>query len=394
MEFMNNSDIISMDNAYIVNTYSRHPIALSSGHGATATDLNGKKYIDFASGIGTNSLGFCNFDWINAVTMQLNELQHTSNLFYTLPDALLARKLCQLTGYSKCFFCNSGAEANESAIKIARKYGQDNKGTDCYNIITLENSFHGRTITTLAATGQELFHNHFQPLTQGFKYVPANDKESLKNSVDSSVCAIMIELVQGEGGVVVLDKEYVKYVEQICKENNILLIIDEVQTGIGRTGTFLCCEQYDIQPDIITLAKGLGAGLPIGAILMNKKTENVLGVGQHGSTFGGNPVVCAGAIEVVRKVSDIDFLSDVNSKGLYLKEKLPALPNVTNVSGIGLMLGISLHENLDAHKVAEKCVENGLLVLTAKDKLRLLPPLNITMNEINSGLQILAQLLS
>ncbi len=393
-EFMNNNDIINIDNEYIANTYNRYSIALSSGHGATATDLDGKKYIDFSSGIGTNSLGFCNYDWINAVTMQLNELQHTSNLFYTLPDALLARKLCQSTGYSKCFFCNSGAEANEGAIKIARKYGQDNKGADCYNIITLENSFHGRTITTLAATGQDVFHNYFQPFTPGFKYVPANDKENLTNSIDSSVCAIMIELVQGEGGVVVLDKEYVKYVEQICKENNILLIVDEVQTGIGRTGTFLCCEQYDIQPDIITLAKGLGAGLPIGAILMNQKTEKVFGIGQHGSTFGGNPVVCAGAIEVVRKVTDKDFLSDIVQKGLYLKEHLLSLPNVTNVSGIGLMLGISLRENLDAHKIAEKCVENGLLVLTAKNKLRLLPPLNITIDEINSGLKILEQLLN
>lgn len=391
---MNNNDIINIDDEYIANTYNRYPITLSSGHGATATDLNGKKYIDFASGIGTNSLGFCNFDWINAVTMQLNELQHTSNLFYTLPDALLARKLCQLTEYSKCFFCNSGAESNEGAIKVARKYGQDNKGADCYNIITLENSFHGRTITTLAATGQDIFHNYFQPFTPGFKYVPANDKEYLKNSIDSSVCAIMIELVQGEGGVVVLDKEYVKYIEEICKENDVLLIVDEVQTGIGRTGTFLCCEQYGIRPDIVTLAKGLGAGLPIGAILMNKKIGKVLGAGQHGSTFGGNPVVCAGAIEVVRKVTDKDFLFNVVQKGLYLKENLLSLPNVTDVSGSGLMLGITLDITLDVHTVAKRCVENGLLILTAKNKLRLLPPLNITKNEVDAGIEILNKTLN
>lgn len=391
---MNSSDLISIDNEYVVNTYNRFPIALLNGHGAVCTDLDGKKYIDFGSGIGTNSLGFCDYDWANAVTAQINELQHTSNLFYTVPDALLARRLCQLTGYSKVFFGNSGAEANECAIKIARKYGSDKKGADCYNILTIENSFHGRTITTLSATGQEIFHHHFHPFTQGFKYIPVNDKDSLRKSVDSSVCAIMIELVQGEGGVTVLNKEYVKFIEQLCKENDILLIVDEVQTGIGRTGTFLCCEQYGIHPNIITLAKGLGAGLPIGAVLMDEQTQSVLNFGQHGSTFGGNPVVCAGAIEVVRKISDDEFLADVKSKGEYLKERIMSLPCVTKVLGLGLMLGITLDSTLDIHAVAEKCVENGLLILTAKNKLRLLPPLNITKNEIDAGIEILYKTLN
>lgn len=391
---MNSSDLINIDNEYIANTYNRFPVALLNGHGSVCTDLNGKKYIDFGSGIGTNALGFCDYDWINAVTMQINELQHSSNLFYTVPDALLAKRLCQITGYSKVFFGNSGAEANEGAVKIARKYGTDKKGADCYNIITLENSFHGRTITTLSATGQEIFHNHFHPFTGGFKYAIPNDKKSLNKLIDSSVCAIMIELVQGEGGVNVLDKDYVKYIEKICNENDILLIVDEVQTGIGRTGTLLCSEQYGIQPNIITLAKGLGGGLPIGVILMDNKTKSVLNIGQHASTFGGNPVVCAGALEVVRKISDNEFLADVKSKGSYLKRCLKSLPYVTDVSGLGLMLGISLDNTFNVHTFAEKCVDNGLLILTAKNKLRILPPLNITKDEIDKGIDILKKSLN
>lgn len=391
---MQNSDIFSKDNAYIAQTYNRFPVAVENGHGAVATDFDGKKYIDFGSGIGTNSLGFCNEEWISAVTAQLKKVQHTSNLFYTQPDADLAKRLCEETGYRKVFFGNSGAEANEGAIKIARKYGTQNKGEHCNHIITLENSFHGRTVTTLAATGQEVFHQYFAPFTEGFRYVPANDKQALANVVDDSVCAVMIELVQGEGGVVALDREYVKYVEQLCKKNGILLIVDEVQTGIGRTGTFLCCEQYDIHPNVITLAKGLGAGLPIGAILMDELTENVLEVGHHGSTFGGNPVVCAGAIEVMNQICNEKFLSDVKSKAEYLNQQLISLPGVTQVSGLGLMIGISVEEGLNAQAVAKRCVENGLLILTAKKKLRILPPLNITFDEIDRGVSILRQCIS
>lgn len=391
---MQNSDIFIKDSTYIAHTYNRFPVAVESGHGAVATDFDGKKYIDFGSGIGTNSLGFCNEEWISAVTAQLKKVQHTSNLFYTQPDAVLAERLCIETGYRKVFFGNSGAEANEGAIKIARKYGIQNKGEHCNNIITLENSFHGRTITTLAATGQEVFHQYFSPFTEGFRYVPANDKQALCSSVDDSVCAVMIELVQGEGGVIALDMEYVKCVEQLCKENGILLIVDEVQTGIGRTGTFLCCEQYGIHPNIITLAKGLGAGLPIGAILMDELTENVFQPGHHGSTFGGNPVVCAGAIEVINQVCNEKFLSDVISKAQYLNKQLISLPGVTQVSGLGLMIGISIEEELNAQAVAKRCVENGLLILTAKKKLRILPPLNITFDEIDRGVSILRQCIS
>lgn len=391
---MQNSDIFSKDNAYIAHTYNRFSVAVKNGHGAVATDFDGKNYIDFGSGIGTNSLGFCNEEWISAVTAQLKKVQHTSNLFYTQPDAVLAERLCKETGYRKVFFGNSGAEANEGAIKIARKYGTQNKGVHCNRIITLENSFHGRTVTTLAATGQEVFHQYFAPFTEGFRYIPANDKQALANVVDNSVCAVMIELVQGEGGVVALDKEYVKYVEQICKENDILLIVDEVQTGIGRTGTLLCCEQYDIHPNVITLAKGLGAGLPIGAILMDELTENVFQPGHHGSTFGGNPVVCAGAIEVMNQICNEKFLAEIKSKARYLNEQIVSLPSVTEVSGLGLMIGISVEEGLNAQDIAKCCVENGLLILTAKKKLRILPPLNITFDEIGRGVSILRQCIS
>lgn len=391
---MQNSDIFIKDSTYIAHTYNRFPVAVESGHGTVATDFDGKKYIDFGSGIGTNSLGFCNEEWISAVTAQLKKVQHTSNLFYTQPDAVLAERLCIETGYRKVFFGNSGAEANEGAIKIARKYGIQNKGEHCNNIITLENSFHGRTVTTLAATGQEVFHQYFSPFTEGFRYVPANNKQAFIKALDDSVCAVMIELVQGEGGVIALDMEYVKCVEQLCKENGILLIVDEVQTGIGRTGTFLCCEQYGIHPNIITLAKGLGAGLPIGAILMDELTENVFQPGHHGSTFGGNPVVCAGAIEVINQVCNEKFLSDVKSKARYLNEQIVSLPGVIEVSGLGLMIGISIEEELNAQAVAKRCVENGLLILTAKKKLRILPPLNITFDEIDRGVSILRQCIS
>lgn len=389
MIIMENSGIFEKDRKYIAHTYHRFPAAIKSGHGVQAVDFEGKRYIDFGSGIGTNSLGFCNDKWVQAVVSQIKQLQHTSNLFYTLPDSLLAERLCEITGYSKVFFGNSGAEANEGAIKLARKYGREVKGENCNRIITLENSFHGRTITTLSATGQDAFHQSFFPFTEGFCYVPANDNCALHKAVDNTVCAVMIELVQGESGVNVLEKEYVKDIEQVCRDKHILLIVDEVQTGIGRTGTFLCSEQYGIHPNVITLAKGLGAGLPIGAVLMDKLTENVFQTGDHGSTFGGNPVACAGAVEVLSQVTDMGFLSDVCSKAEYMQKRLLKMPNVTDVSGMGLMLGLSLKDSLIAAEVARKCVEKGLLILTAKAKLRVMPPLNILREEIDEGLTIL-----
>lgn len=391
---MQNSDVFEKDREYIAHTYRRFPAAIKNGHGAQAEDYEGKKYIDFGSGIGTNSLGFCNDKWVQAVVSQVKQLQHTSNLFYTLPDSLLAERLCEVTGYSKVFFGNSGAEANEGAIKIARKYGIEVKGEHCNRIITLENSFHGRTITTLSATGQDIFHQKFFPFTEGFCYVPANDISAFHEAVDNTVCAVMLELVQGESGVNVLEKEYVKNVEQVCREKGILLIVDEVQRGVGRTGTFLCSEQYGIYPNVVTLEKGLGAGLPIGAVLMDKLTENVFQGGDHGSTFGGNPVVCAGAVEVVKQVANKDFLMDVNSKSDYIYEKLSDMPNVTGVSGMGLMFGLSLKKNLRTGEISKKCVESGLLILTAKDKLRIMPPLNISKEEIDTGLDILRECLS
>lgn len=391
---MQNSDVFEKDRKYIAHTYHRFPAAIKNGHGAQAEDYEGKKYIDFGSGIGTNSLGFCNSKWVQAVVSQVSQLQHTSNLFYTLPDSLLAERLCEVTGYSKVFFGNSGAEANEGAIKVARKYGMEVKGEHCNRIITLENSFHGRTVTTLSATGQDIFHQHFFHFTEGFLYVPANNSYVLHETVDDTVCAVMLELVQGESGVNVLKKEYVKEVEQICKEKGILLIADEVQTGVGQTGTFLCCEQYGIHPNVVTLAKGLGAGLPIGAVLMDKLTESILQTGDHGSTFGGNPVVCAGALEVLNQIADADFLADVNSKSEYMHEKLSALPHIAYLSGMGLMFGLTLEKDIEAGRIAEKCVEKGLLILTAKEKLRIMPPLNISLEEIDKGLNILKECLS
>lgn len=388
------SNIIEKDSKYISHTYNRFPVALKEGHGAQATDFEGRKYIDFGSGIGTNSLGFCNEKWLKAVTAQAEKLQHTSNLFYTLPDVLLAERLCEITGYSKVFFGNSGAEANEGAIKIARKYGMETKGQNCNKIITLKNSFHGRTITTLSATGQDIFHQYFSPFTEGFIYVQPNDTQEFISSVDDTVCAVMIELVQGESGVIPLTQEYTEYIEKVCADKDILLIVDEVQTGIGRTGTFLCCEQYGIHPNVITLAKGLGAGLPIGAVLMDKKTENVFQFGQHGSTFGGNPIVCAGAMEVLNQIANAEFLSEVKSKSEYIFNELAKISNIMDLSGKGLMIGITLSEKVCAAEAAKKCAEQGLLILTAKNKLRMLPPLNITISEIDTGIGILSKVLS
>ena len=388
---MTNKDYAELDSRFISNTYKRFPVTLERGKGAVAYDSEGKSYIDFGSGIGVTCLGYCNDKWVDAVVNQVKTLQHTSNLYTTIPDVKLAEKLCTATGYKKVFFANSGAEANECAIKLARKHGVSEKGDKCCNIITFRNSFHGRTVATLEATGQDVFHKNFFPFTNGFRYVPLGDKEALTEAVDDTVCAIMLELVQGEGGVIAADKEFVKFVENVCHENNVLFIIDEVQTGVGRTGTLLASEQFDIKPNITTLAKGLGGGLPIGAALMDDVVENVFSYGDHGSTFGGNPVSCAGGIAVLEELLDNGVLREVKEKAEYIRAKLLEIPQVKEVSGLGMMIGITVDDNYTSAEVANRCVENGLLILTAKAKLRLLPPLNITKDEIDKGIEILAK---
>ena len=376
------------DLKYIMHTYGRYDVALKSGKGATAYDEDGKKYIDVSSGIGVNSLGYCEDGWAEAVSNQAKTIQHMSNYFYSEQASNLAEKLCTLTGLSKVCFGNSGAEANECAIKIARKYSFDKYGADRNEIITLRDSFHGRTVTTLSATGQDVFHNFFFPFTQGFKYVQANDLELLKSEITDKTCAVMLEVIQGEGGVNILDKTYVQSLVKLCNEKDILVIIDEVQTGIGRTGKLFAFENYEISPDLVTVAKGLGGGLPIGLCMCNEKLKDVMTPSTHGTTFGANPVVCAGANYVLDKVADESFLAEINKKGQYLEEKLLKLDKVKAVRRMGLMVGIEL-ESGDAHDIAVKCVENGLLIITAKTLLRMLPPFVITYEEIDEAVQIL-----
>ena len=384
---MDSEKVIKRDNEYVLHTYARNPIVLEKGHGLYAEGPEGQKYLDFTSGIGVNSLGYCDMTWAEAVSGQAHKLQHTSNLYYTAPCGKLAKKLCKRTGMSRVFFGNSGAEANEGAIKAARKYSFDKYGADRYNVITLVNSFHGRTIATLTATGQGVFHNYFGPFNEGFQYVKAGDIDALTEMVDRHTCAVMLELVQGEGGVVALDPEYVQAVRALCDEKDLVLIVDEVQTGVGRTGTFLCCEHYNLQPDVVTLAKGLGGGLPIGAVLMNEKVAAGMGPSSHGSTFGGNPVVCAGANVVVDRM-DASFLANVNERAVQLRTGLEKLPRVKSLSGIGLMVGIEFLEGIKAADVLAACREKGLLVLTAKTRLRLLPPLTLTAHDVEMALDI------
>lgn len=374
-------------------TYGRLPLVADSGNGRTCIDENGKKYIDLGSGIGTNSLGYCDEDWANAVSEQAHKIQHTSNYYYTKVQSDFAEKLCNASGYDRVFFGNSGAEANECAIKLARKYSFDKYGKGRHNIITLVNSFHGRTLCTLSATGQDVFHNYFFPFVEGFIYAKANDIQDLNSKLDGTVCAIMVEFIQGEGGVIPLDREYIKEVEKICKENDILFMADEVQTGGGRTGAFLTSHIFGVKPDVTTMAKGLAGGVPIGACLTTEHLGNVLVKGTHGSTFGGNPLACAGGIAVLNKVATEDFLNEVTKKGEYIKEKLSKCDEVTDICGMGLMLGISL-KTKKASDILTQAFENGLLILTAKDKIRLLPPLNITYQELEEGLDILIGLLN
>ncbi|MEE0913602.1 MAG: aspartate aminotransferase family protein [Ruminococcus sp.] len=381
------------DLQYIMHTYGRYDVALKSGKGATAYDEDGKKYIDVSSGIGVNSLGYCDEGWVNAVSKQAGTIQHMSNYFYSEQASNLAEKLCNLTGFAKVCFGNSGAEANECAIKLARKYSFDKYGADRNEIITLKNSFHGRTVTTLSATGQDVFHNYFFPFTEGFLHAEANDIDALKNAVTDKTCAVMFEVIQGEGGVNILDKEYVQSLVKFCNEKDILVIIDEVQTGVGRTGKLFAFENFDVKPDLITVAKGIGGGLPIGLCMCNDKLKDVLSPSTHGTTFGANPVVCAGANYVLDKVSDPKFLEEVNAKGAYLEEKLSKLDDVKSVRRMGLMVGIELKDG-DVHDIAIKCVENGLLIITAKSLLRMLPPLTISYEEIDSAVEILEKTLA
>ena len=379
--------IISLDKEYVAGTYNRFPVELVSGKGCILTDVNGKQYIDLTSGIGVSSFGVADDAWVQAITAQAMKLQHSSNLFYTEPCAKLAQLLCQKTGMKKVFFCNSGAEATECAIKVARKYSAEKKGADCYTIITLVNSFHGRTLTTLAATGQDHFHQYYQPLTPGFVHTPANDIKMLAETIaKTNPAAVMLECIQGEGGVLPLNKEFVTAAAQLCKENDIPLIIDEVQTGNGRTGTLYAYMQFGIAPDIVSTAKGLGGGLPIGATLMSEKVQSVLNPGDHGSTYGGNPVCCSGALSILERLDD-QLLAEVKRKSDYIFSALSGAPGVQSVSGMGLMIGVQTTKN--ARDVVNTCIENGVLALTAKTKIRLLPALNIPMEQLEKAIEIL-----
>ncbi len=381
--------IFSEDKQYIAGTYNRFPVNIQSGKGSIAIADDGKKYIDFASGIAVNSFGFCDSAWVQAVTNQINCVQHTSNLYYTSPCVELAKLLVEKTGLKKVFLSNSGAEANECAIKTARKYAQDKKGKDYYKILTLNNSFHGRTITTLAATGQEVFHKDFTPLTEGFVYANANDIADLNEKVaQNKLAAIMIEVVQGEGGINVLEQNFVDEIVKLANQNDLLIIVDEVQTGNGRTGKFYGYMHFGFTPDIVTTAKGLGGGLPIGATIFGEKTCDVLGAGNHGSTFGGNPVCAAGAVSIVKRI-DQDFMQNVAKKSQYIIDELKDCDGVVSVSGLGLMLGVEVKAN--NKEIVNKCIEKGLLVLTAKNKLRLLPALNISDELLKKGVDILKQ---
>lgn len=386
-------DIFQQDKNCIINTYKRFDLAIVKGEGCFAYDNKGKQYIDLTSGIGVNSLGFCNDEWSEAVCNQAKTLNHTSNLYYTLPQVSAAQKLLDNTAYSKVFFCNSGAEANECAIKIARKYSFDKYGQGRSTIITLKDSFHGRTMTTLTATGQDVFHNFFFPFADGFKYCKANDSKELEQMLTNDVCAVMFEFVQGEGGVKSLDQQFIKDIFTLCKDKDILVIADEVQSGIGRTGRLLTSQVFDVVPDITTLAKGLGGGLPVGAVLVNEKTQSVMGYSHHGTTFGGNPIVCAGVNVVLDKVANDDFLADVRAKGDFIKNSLKDCKKVEEVTGLGMMVGIKV-KDITAGEVVAKCMQQGVLALTAKDRVRLLPPLNIDKDLLAKAIEILKQILN
>ena len=392
---MDAKKIMQLDDQYVMHTYKRNDLVLESGKGMVAKDPSGKEYLDFSSGIGVTCLGYCDPDWVNAVSKQAATLQHTSNLFYTEPCVLLAEKLCKAAGFDKVFFGNSGAEANEGAIKAARKYSYDKYGPERNVVISLVNSFHGRTMATLTATGQDVFHQFFGPFNSGFVYVPANDLAALKTALENNkVCAVMMEMVQGEGGVMALDKNYVSAAVELCHSQDVLVIVDEVQTGMGRTGTLFAYQQFGITPDIVSMAKGLGGGLPIGGVGVSAAVAACMGPSSHGSTFGGNPVVCAGANVVLDKLLAPGFLQNVNERAAQLRAGLSKLPHVAEVSGLGLMVGIAFEEPVKAADVLAAARKKGLLCLTAKTRLRLLPPLILSEADVEKALAILGEVLS
>ena len=387
---MSFQELRERDQKYIANVYSRFSADICRGEGATLYSEDGKKFVDFGSGIAVNSFGVNDAEWKAAVVAQLDKVQHASNLYYTRPQVELASLLCERTGAKKVFFSNSGAEANECALKAARKYSFDKYGEGRFHIVTLKNSFHGRTMATLSATGQEAMHRFFMPFLDGFSYADPT-AASMRAHCTDKTCAVLLELVQGEGGVRPLDREEVLAIERYCKKHDILLMIDEVQTGNGRTGTLYAYEQYGIRPDVVTTAKGLAGGLPLGATMFFEKCEHTLGAGDHGSTFGGNPVACAGACSILRRI-DRDLLLEVQGKSAYLFTQLGRIRNVVCVTGLGLMIGLETTKS--AREVAERCLERGLIVLTAKNKVRLLPPLNVRKDEMDFALQILNEVIS
>ncbi len=389
------NELKALDQQYMMQTYGRFSVGIASGQGATLTGVDGETYIDFASGIGVNSVGYGNPQWIAAITAQAQKLGHISNLYYSEPYALLAEKLCTRTGMACAFFANGGGEANEGLIKLARKYSFDKYGLGRSTILTLWDSFHGRTVTTLKATGQDVFHQYFFPFTEGFRYAHPNDLASLQEQAGEDVCAVMLELVQGEGGVMPLDYDYIQQVKALCAQNDWLLLVDEVQTGVGRTGSMFCFQQYGIQPDVMTFAKGIAGGLPMSGLLVNEKCRNVLTPGTHATTFGGNPIAAAAALAVQKILSDAE-LEQVKTKGAYLRSKIEGLnaPGVLGTRGMGLMVGIRMDEGYVNKSIVAELIANGLLALTAEQNvIRLLPPLTIRYDELDQGIAILQKVL-
>ena len=385
-------NIKETDKTYIAGTYNRFPVEIVSGKGSVVRDETGKEYIDLGSGIGVTSFGIADELWQKAVTQQISKVQHTSNLYYTGPCALLAEKLCTKTGMKKVFFSNSGAEANECAIKAARKYAAEKKGRDHFTIITLENSFHGRTLTTLAATGQEHYHELFQPLTPGFAHVKAGDLEGFKKTAEETKAAgVLMECIQGEGGVIPLDRDFVRSVAEYAKAHDIVLMFDEVQTGNGRSGKLYAYMNYGVQPDVVSTAKGLAGGLPLGATLLGEKLQDIFAPGDHGSTFGGNPVSCAAAISILDRIDD-RLLEDINAKSRFIFEAFTGAAGVESIAGMGLMIGIKTAK--PASDVVKKCLEKGVLCLTAKDRVRLLPALNIPMDVLEEAVNIIKEVMA
>lgn len=392
---MTHEELKELDQAYTMQTYGRFDVDIDHGKGAALYDLSGKEYIDFTSGIGVCSIGYADPRWVEAVSAQASKLAHVSNLFYTQPYAKLAKTLCTRSGMASAFFANSGAESNEGLIKLARKYSFDRYGKGRGTILTLKNSFHGRTISTLTATGQDVFHNYFFPFDEGFRYAQAGDMDSLQSAAGHDVCAVLLELVQGEGGVLPMEREYVNELAELCQQRDWLLLVDEVQTGIGRTGTLFAFQQYGIQPDAVSFAKGIAGGLPMGGILASERCRNVFTPGTHATTFGGNPI-CAAAAQVVLEILDDSLLTEVTEKGAYIRERIERmdLECLGGTRGLGMMIGVEVKRPYNNKELAARLMEQGLLVLTAGSALRLLPPLTIRREEIDKGLTILEQALA